>query len=212
MEMTGEQLVPAPQRVVWDALNDPAMLKASVPGCEAIDPIGANEYQVLMVARVGPVSAKFKGKLTLSDVKPPDSYSIAFEGQGGAAGFAKGGAQVRLAPEGDKTKLSYDVKASVGGKLAQIGSRLVDAAAKKVADDFFRNFNEKVGAAHGARDKSEDTTVVLAPPHAGEKEHDEHGKPLPRDPDLPDVSKTTLMVFAGGALVVFAIALYSLLH
>ena len=211
MEMTGEQLVPAPQRVVWDALNDPAMLKASVPGCEAIDPIGENQYQVLMVARVGPVSAKFKGKLTLSDVKPPESYSIAFEGQGGAAGFAKGGAQVRLAPEGDKTKLSYDVKASVGGKLAQIGSRLVDAAARKVADDFFRNFNEKVGAAHGARDKSEDTTVVLAPP-LQEKEHDEHGKPLPRDPDLPDVSKTTLMFFAGGALVVFAVALYTLLH
>jgi len=211
MEMTGEQLVPAPQRVVWDALNDPAMLKASVPGCEAIDPIGENQYQVLMVARVGPVSAKFKGKLTLSDVKPPESYSIAFEGQGGAAGFAKGGAQVRLAPEGDKTKLSYDVKASVGGKLAQIGSRLVDAAARKVADDFFRNFNEKVGAAHGARDKSEDTTVVLAPP-LQEKEHDEHGKPLPRDPDLPDVSRTTLMFFAGGALVVFAVALYTLLH
>jgi carbon monoxide dehydrogenase subunit G len=211
MEMTGEQLVPAPQRVVWEALNDPQVLKASVPGCESIDPIGENQYQVLMVARVGPVSAKFKGKLTLSDVKPPESYSIAFEGQGGAAGFAKGGAQVRLAPEGDKTKLSYDVKASVGGKLAQIGSRLVDAAAKKVADDFFRNFNEKVGTAHGARDKSEDTTVVLAPP-LQEKEHDEHGKPLPRDPDLPDVSKTTLMFFAGGALVVFAVALYTLLH
>ena len=89
MEMTGEQLVPAPQRVVWEALNDPAMLKASVPGCEAIDPIGENQYQVLMVACVGPVSAKFKGKLTLSDVKPPESYSIAFEGQGGAAPSGK---------------------------------------------------------------------------------------------------------------------------
>src|SRR3954468_5641970 len=133
MEMTGEQLVPAPQRVVWDALNDPAMLKASVPGCESIEPTGDNEYQVLMVARVGPVSAKFKGKLTLSDVKPPDSYSIAFEGQGGPAGFAKGGAHVKLEPlAGDKTRLGYDVKASVGGKLAQIGSRLVDAAAQKV--------------------------------------------------------------------------------
>src|SRR3954466_11842620 len=142
MEMTGEQLVPAPQRVVWEALNDPAMLKASVPGCEAIDPIGENQYQVLMVARVGPVSAKFKGKLTLSDIKPPESYSIAFEGQGGPAGFAKGGAQVKLSSEKpNETRLSYNVKASVGGKLAQIGSRLVDAAAKKVADDFFRNFN-----------------------------------------------------------------------
>jgi carbon monoxide dehydrogenase subunit G len=208
MEMSGVQLVPAPQRVVWDALNDPQMLKASVPGCESIERSGNNEYQVQMVARVGPVSAKFKGKLTLSDVKPPDSYSIAFEGQGGAAGFAKGGAHVRLSAEGEKTKLSYDVKASVGGKLAQIGSRLVDAAAKKVADDFFRNFNEKVGAAQAS---AEDTTVVSKPP-AAEKEHDEHGKPLPRDPDLPDVSSTKLMVFAGGALVVFFAALYTLVH
>ena len=209
MEMSGEQLIPAPQRVVWDALNDPEMLKASVPGCESIERTGDNEYQVQMVARVGPVSAKFKGKLTLSDVKPPDSYSIAFEGQGGAAGFAKGGAHVRLAPEGNKTKLSYDVKASVGGKLAQIGSRLVDAAAKKVADDFFRNFNQKVGAAQGGG--GEDTTVVLKPP-LEEKEHDEHGKPLARDPDLPDISKTKLMLFAGGALIVFFAALYALVH
>ena len=208
MEMSGVQLIPAPQRVVWDALNDPEMLKASVPGCESIERTGDNEYQVQMVARVGPVSAKFKGKLTLSDVKPPDSYSIAFEGQGGPAGFAKGGAHVRLTPEAEKTKLSYDVKASVGGKLAQIGSRLVDAAAKKVADDFFRNFNQKVGAAQGG---GEDTTVVLKPP-LEEKEHDEHGKPIARDPDLPDISNTKLMLFAGGALVAFFAALYALVH
>ncbi len=149
MEMTGEQLIPAPQQQTWDALNDPAILKQCVPGCESIEPVGENQYQVLMVARVGPVSAKFKGKLTLSDVQPPNSYAIAFEGQGGAAGFAKGGAQVRLSPEGAGTKLSYEAKANVGGKLAQIGSRLIDAAAKKVADDFFRNFNEKVSALHG---------------------------------------------------------------
>src|SRR3982750_3753249 len=107
MEMSGEQLVPAPQPAVWDALNDPQMLKACVPGCESIELIGDNEYQVLMVARVGPVSAKFKGKLTLSDIKPPNSYALAFEGQGGAAGFAKGGAQVRLTAEGESTKLGY---------------------------------------------------------------------------------------------------------
>ena len=148
MEMSGEQLVPASQQDTWNALNDPAMLKQCVPGCESIEPIGENQYQVLMVARVGPVSAKFKGKLSLSDIRPPSSYSIAFEGQGGAAGFAKGGAQVRLSSENESTRLAYDVKANVGGKLAQIGSRLVDAAAKKVADDFFRNFNEKVGELH----------------------------------------------------------------
>src|SRR5438045_4863069 len=201
MEMTGEQLIPASQQQTWDALNDPQMLKACVPGCESIDPIAENQYEVRMTARVCPVSSKFKGKPTLSDVKPPNSYAIAFEGQGGAAGFAKGGAQVRLAPQADKTKLSYDVKASVGGKLAQIGSRLVDAAAKKVADDFFRNFNAKVG---GSAAKADDTTVVLpdnddttvirkAP--LKEKEHDEHGKPIARDADLPDVSNRTLMFF-----------------
>jgi carbon monoxide dehydrogenase subunit G len=102
------------------------------------------------VARIGPVSAKFKGKLALSDLKPPHSYALAFEGQGGAAGFGKGSAQVRLAPEGAGTLLSYEVKANVGGKLAQIGSRLVDAAAKKISKDFFAAFNEKVGAQHGA--------------------------------------------------------------
>lgn len=149
MEMSGEQLIPASQQETWDALNDPEVLKACVPGCEAIDLIAGNEYQVQMVARVGPVSAKFKGRLTLSDIKPPTSYSIAFEGQGGPAGFAKGGAQVKLSPQNGGTRLAYDVKASVGGKLAQIGSRLVDAAAKKVADEFFRNFNEKMAALHG---------------------------------------------------------------
>ena len=144
MEMTGEQLVPASQLDTWKALNDPEFLKACVPGCESIERSGENEFQVLMVARVGPVSAKFKGKLTLSDIKPPESYSMSFEGQGGAAGFAKGGAQVQLVPEKDHTRLVYQAKANVGGKLAQIGSRLVDAAAKKVADDFFRTFNEKL--------------------------------------------------------------------
>jgi carbon monoxide dehydrogenase subunit G len=146
MEMKGEQLVPASQQQVWDALNDPQVLKACVPGCESITPSGENIYDVLMVAKVGPVSAKFKGKLTLSDIVPPQSYAISFEGQGGAAGFAKGGAKVNLLSENNQTKLMYDVKANVGGKLAQIGSRLVDAAAKKVADDFFKNFNGKMSA------------------------------------------------------------------
>ena len=211
MEMSGEQLIPAPQQAVWEALNDPAVLKVCVPGCESIELIGENQYQVLMVARVGPVSAKFKGKLTLSDIKPPNSYAIAFEGQGGPAGFAKGGAQVRLSAGDGKTKLAYDVKASVGGKLAQIGSRLVDAAAKKVADDFFRNFNAKVGGAHGGGGGDEDTTVVLAPPPK-EKEHDEHGRPMPRDPALPDVSRTTLIFFAASSLVIFIVALVVLMH
>ena len=212
MEMKGEQLIPAPQQTVWNGLNDPDTLKACVPGCEEIKPTGDNEYQVLMVARVGPVSAKFKGKLTLSDIKPPQSYSISFEGQGGAAGFAKGGAQVRLSTEGMTTKLAYDVKASVGGKLAQIGSRLIDAAAKKVADDFFRNFNEKMSSL----ESDPEQTVVshhkkMDEKHDDHDDHDEHhAAPIPRDPDLPDVSPTTLGFFAAGSLVVFVVALLAL--
>jgi uncharacterized protein len=210
MEMSGEQLIPAPKQAVWNALNDPQFLKACVPGCESIEPAGDNEYQVLMVARVGPVSAKFKGKLTLSDIRPPESYSLAFEGQGGPAGFAKGGAQVRLSAEGAATRLAYDVKASVGGKLAQIGSRLIDAAAKKVADDFFRNFNEKMSAT----ENDPEQTVVshhkkMDDKHGGHDD-DDHGHkagPVPRDPDLPDASPTTLAFFAGGSLVVFFVAL-----
>jgi carbon monoxide dehydrogenase subunit G len=203
MEMSGEQLIPAPQQTVWDALNDPQMLKACVPGCESIEPIGENAYQVLMVARVGPVSAKFKGKLTLSDIRPPQSYSIAFEGQGGAAGFAKGGAQVRLSEKGSQTALSYDVKASVGGKLAQIGSRLVDAAAKKIADEFFRNFNEKVSA----QGSDPEATVVL--PKDAEKD-----KPAkePGDKQMPTLSNGKLASFAAVALVVVLASLIALLH
>jgi carbon monoxide dehydrogenase subunit G len=154
MEMKGEQLVPASQQDVWNALNDPRMLKECIPGCEALERVADNEYMVLMVSRVGPVSAKFKGKLTLADVNPPRSYSLAFEGQGGAAGFAKGGAQVQLSSQDGATRLSYEAKANVGGKLAQIGSRLIEAAAKKVADDFFRRFNEKVAASSHKQEQS----------------------------------------------------------
>jgi uncharacterized protein len=196
--MTGEQLIPASQQDTWEALNDPEVLKACVPGCESITLVNPNEYQVLMTARVGPVSAKFRGRLSLFDIKPPKSYSLAFEGQGGAAGFAKGAAQVKLSPDGEQTKLAYDVKANVGGKLAQIGSRLVDAAAKKVADDFFQNFTRKMST-------KEDETVVM-----GAAPEPEHGGAAP-GAALPGVSNTTLIFFAAGALVVFIVALVALL-
>lgn len=199
MEMTGEQRIPASQADTWKALNDPAVLKECVPGCEAIDRVSDTEYAVQMTARVGPVSAKFKGKLTLSNLKPPHSYSIAFEGQGGVAGFAKGGADVTLAPEGaEATRLGYQVKANVGGKLAQIGSRLVDAAAQKVANDFFVAFNEKMGNKNHKKEEHSD--------------HDEHHpEPIPRDPELPNLENTTLTFFAAGALIVFVVALMTLL-
>jgi carbon monoxide dehydrogenase subunit G len=144
MEMSGEQHIPLSQQRVWEALNDPEILKACIPGCESIERVSENEYKVAMTAAVGPVKAKFTGKLLLSDINPPNSYSLAFEGSGGAAGFGKGSAQVNLAPEGGGTLLTYRATASVGGKLAQIGSRLIDGVARKMADDFFIRFNKTV--------------------------------------------------------------------
>jgi carbon monoxide dehydrogenase subunit G len=144
MEMTGEQLIPAAQAEVWRGLNDPEVLKACISGCESIVRLTDTEYTVVTTAAIGPVKAKFRGKLLLADLDPPNSYSLFFDGQGGAAGFGKGSAKVSLATEGAGTRLSYAVKAQVGGKLAQIGSRLIDGVAKKLADDFFAAFNRKM--------------------------------------------------------------------
>ena len=143
MEMTGEQLIPLSQAETWKALNDPAVLKDCVPGCESIERTGDNEYDVVLTAKVGPVSAKFKGKMTVTDADPPRAYTLGFEGLGGVAGFAKGEATVTLVPEGNDTRLSYTAKASVGGKLAQVGSRLIDGVAKHLAGKFFEAFNER---------------------------------------------------------------------
>lgn len=143
MEMTGEQLIPLPQAATWKALNDTAVLKDCIAGCESITQCGDNEYEILMTARVGPVSAKFKGKMLLTDVAAPNSYRIVFEGQGGVAGFAKGEATVNLSPQDSSTLLKYAAKATIGGKLAQVGSRLIDGVAKKIATDFFNAFNKR---------------------------------------------------------------------
>ncbi len=147
MEMKGEQLIPVPQAEVWRGLNDPEVLKACIPGCESIERVTDTEYKVALTIAVGPVKAKFAGKLMLSDLNPPTSYALAFEGSGGAAGFAKGNANVRLSTEGSATRLSYSTKANVGGKLAQIGSRLIDGVAMKTANEFFAKFNEKMAPA-----------------------------------------------------------------
>ena len=144
MEMTGEELIPLPQDATWNALNDTAVLKGCIPGCDSIEQISPTEFQLAMTAKVGPVSAKFKGKMTLSDVVPPQTYTINFEGQGGVAGFAKGQARVDLAPDTGGTRLTYTAKAMVGGKLAQVGARLVDGVAKKMAAQFFTAFNERM--------------------------------------------------------------------
>jgi carbon monoxide dehydrogenase subunit G len=145
MDMKGEYRIPAPQQAVWEALNDTETLKACIPGCETIDKTSDTEMTATVKAKVGPVSAKFKGKVTLSDLNPPNSYRISGEGQGGPAGFGKGGATVTLEQDGSDTVLRYEANAQVGGKLAQIGARLVDGAAKKIADEFFSNFATHVG-------------------------------------------------------------------
>ena len=145
MQMNGEYRIPAPRQAVWDALNDPEILKQCIPGCEEMNKTGEGGFEAKVTLKVGPVRAKFGGKVELSDIDPPNGYTISGQGTGGAAGFAKGGAKVSLAEDGGETVLSYTVDASVGGKLAQIGSRLIDATAKKLAGDFFSKFAELVG-------------------------------------------------------------------
>ncbi len=145
MQMSGEYRIEAPRDAVWAALNDPEVLKQAIPGCEEIEKVSDTEFAAKVKAKVGPVSARFSGAVTLSDLDPPKGYTISGEGKGGPAGFAKGGAKVRLEEDGTATILHYDVEALVGGKLAQIGSRLIDATAKKMANDFFARFAEVVG-------------------------------------------------------------------
>lgn len=144
MEIVGEQLIPRPQSVTWSSLTDPQVLKACIPGCESMNKVTDNEYEMVMGAKVGPVSARFKGRITLANVDAPNTYTLIFEGQGGVAGFAKGQAEVRLLPDGDATRLEYVAQATVGGKIAQVGSRLIDGVAKKIAEQFFSAFNQHV--------------------------------------------------------------------
>ena len=141
MEMSGEHLIKANKQEVWDSLNDPEILKKAIPGCESIEKTSENELVATVKAKVGPVSAKFNGKVTLSNINPPNSYTISGEGQGGPAGFGKGSADVSLEEAGENsTILKFSATAQVGGKLAQIGTRLIDGAAKKIAGQFFENF------------------------------------------------------------------------
>ena len=144
MTMSGEYELPVPREVVWEKLNDPETLKAAIPGSEELQKVSDTEFQAVVVTKIGPVKAKFKGKVTLSDLDPPNGYKISGQGDGGVAGFAKGGATVKLTPKGGGTLLSYTVEAQIGGKLAQLGQRLVNGAAKKLADQFFKKFAEAV--------------------------------------------------------------------
>ena len=143
MDMTGQHTIPAPRQTVWEALNDPDVLKECIPGCEEIERTGDNGFTAKVSVKVGPVKAKFGGAVTLSDIDPPNGYTISGEGKGGAAGFAKGGAKVKLdeVDGGAATLLSFEVNAAIGGKLAQLGARLIDSTAKKYANDFFETFS-----------------------------------------------------------------------
>jgi len=147
MDIAGEFRIPASKQAVWDALNNPEVLKEALPGCENIDKTSDTEMTATVTIKLGPVKARFSGKVTLSDLNPPNSYTLTGEGQGGAAGFASGEAKVNLAEDGDGTILTYTAAAKVGGKLAQIGSRLIDSTSKKLAAQFFGKFAEIVGEA-----------------------------------------------------------------
>ena len=173
MDMNGEYRIHAPREAVWTALNDPEILRQCIPGCETLERTSDTELTARVVAKVGPVKAKFGGAVTLSDLNPPNSYRIDGEGQGGAAGFAKGGADVSLEEDGDGTLLRYTVQATVGGKLAQIGSRLIDSTARKMADDFFGRFADLVAGDTAAESETPDAEAQpAAPAPAAEGEDD----------------------------------------
>lgn len=146
MDMSGEQRIEAPRDVVWAALNDPEILRKCIPGCQELDKHSDTEMTAVAVIKVGPVSARFQGAVTLSDLDPPNGYRITGEGQGGVAGFAKGSAEVGLMADGDATILRYSVTAQIGGKLSQLGGRLIDMTARKMSDAFFKRFAEEIAA------------------------------------------------------------------
>lgn len=164
MDMQGSRSLAITQQQAWDALNDPEVLKACIPGCDKVEATGENQYAVGMAVKIGPVSAKFAGKILLSDIVPPQSYKINFEGQGGVAGFGKGTSEVKLTPNGSGCELDYTVHATVGGKVAQLGQRLIDGTAKSMSEDFFKRFDEAMQKAHpeayAARDAAQAQAAV----------------------------------------------------
>ncbi|MGE0745580.1 MAG: carbon monoxide dehydrogenase subunit G [Rhodospirillales bacterium] len=185
MDMTGEYRIPAPREKVWQALNDAEILKQCIPGCEELVKDSDTEMRAKVSSRVGPVSAKFSGKVTITDINPPESYTISGEGTGGVAGFAKGGASVNLREDGSDTVLSYTAKATVGGKLAQIGSRLIDSTARKMADDFFGKFAAVVGEAAPAAAPAPAAAAPAAAPAVTPPPPPPTTEPTPAAPATP---------------------------
>jgi carbon monoxide dehydrogenase subunit G len=171
MDMKGERRIAAARQIVWDALNDPTVLKASIPGCDTLEKLSDTQMKATVSIKLGPISARFSGAVQLTDIDAPNGYTIGGEGQGGVAGFAKGGAKVALTDDGPGTLLSYNVNAQVGGKLAQLGARLIDATAKQMADAFFDRFSAQVAAMVPPSPEPEPTVVYVPteiPPATGD--------------------------------------------
>ncbi len=201
MDMTGEYRIGAPRERVWKALNDPDVLKQCIAGCEMLDKTSDTEFSARVSTRVGPVSAKFTGKVELSEIDPPNGYRISGEGQGGVAGFARGGATVKLTEDGGATLLAYEANATVGGKLAQIGSRLIDSTARKMADDFFGKFAETVGQAE------EEISGEAAAEDAGAGEEAASAVAAEHAPPAAEGGGLSPAVWIGGLIAVVVIVL-----
>ena len=216
MEMTGEYKIPAPRQKVWEALNDPEVLATCIPGCQELNKDSETELSATVKSKVGPVSATFKGKVTLSEIDPPNGYKISGEGTGGVAGFAKGGAEVKLVDDGDGTLLSYVATAQVGGKLAQIGSRLIDSTAKKMANEFFGKFAAVVGDAEpapapAATPEAAPEAAAAAPEAAPEAAAAPVASPPPAEPAPAKQSGGLSPAVWVGGLIVAAIVVLVLL-
>ena len=202
MELKGEYRISAPREHVWAMLNDPAVLRECIPGCESLEGSAAEGFAARVTTKVGPVKATFNGHVTLSNVKPPESYTISGEGKGGVAGFAKGGADVHLAPDGSGTLLTYSVNAQVGGKLAQLGARLIDSTSKKLADQFFACFASKAGAGAGGE--------ASAPPPGTIEEIVQDVEHVAHEVE-EEVEAKAAMGFLGGPIVWGLLAILALL-
>ena len=208
MKMNGEIRVPTDRETVWRALNDPEVLKECLPGCQEIEKTSETEMTATLVIKVGPVKATFAGGVTLSDLDPPNGYTISGQGQGGAAGFASGEAKVRLVADGGETVVHYDVDAKVGGKLAQIGSRLIDSTAKKLSKQFFDSLAEKLGG--GEEAEAEDAAEPEPEPAAPSADAAQEGAPAEAagPPLAPAAQRMGLPTAVWvGAVVVVAVVL-----
>lgn len=231
MQMTGQYRIEASRQAVWEALNDVEVLRACIPGVEEIEKTSDTSFAAKVRAKVGPVSARFAGEVTLSDLDPPNGYTIAGEGKGGAAGFAKGGAKVRLEPDGTGTLMHYEVHADIGGKLAQLGSRLIDGTAKKMAKDFFETFaglvdgkgmeaaeaeeaapaapQAEAEAPEAAPEPAPEPAAAAAPAPEPEPEPQATPQPAPEPAPAPQPEKSgglSPMVWVAGVILLAAVA------